>query len=157
MDKWFKDILPDKDPYHNRGRDQMRKKGGPEFECLWPMHVQKRCTLYMMFCYSHCNTDELHSNILKYLKRTDYWVWCLTPLSKNFSGGQFYWRKTECTEKTTDLPQVTDIQKSWVFCSFAYPRWRFLQARNFYKDFLKKYFVRGCGHFSEVKYLTLHR
>jgi hypothetical protein len=30
MDKWFKDILPDKDPYHNRGRDQMRKKGGPE-------------------------------------------------------------------------------------------------------------------------------
>ena len=49
------------------------------------------------------------------------------------------------------------IQKSWVVCSFAYPRWRFLQARNFYKDFLKKYFVRGCGHFSEVKYLTLHR
>ena len=35
MDKWFKDILPDKDPYHNRGREQMRKKGGPEFECLW--------------------------------------------------------------------------------------------------------------------------
>jgi hypothetical protein len=33
MDKWLKDILPDKDPYHNRGRDQMRKKGGPEFEC----------------------------------------------------------------------------------------------------------------------------
>ena len=31
MDKWFKDILPDKDPYHNRGRDQMRKKGGPEW------------------------------------------------------------------------------------------------------------------------------
>ena len=35
MDKWFKDILPDKDPYHNRGRDQMRKKGSLEFECLW--------------------------------------------------------------------------------------------------------------------------
>ena len=35
MDKWLKDILPDKDPYHNRGRNQMRKKGGPEFECLW--------------------------------------------------------------------------------------------------------------------------
>ena len=35
MDKWFKDTLPDKDPYHNRGRDQIRKKGGPEFECLW--------------------------------------------------------------------------------------------------------------------------
>jgi hypothetical protein len=27
MDKWLKDILPDKDPYHNLGRDQMRKKG----------------------------------------------------------------------------------------------------------------------------------
>jgi hypothetical protein len=39
MDKWFKDILPDKDPYHNRGRDQMRKKGGPEFECLWSHYV----------------------------------------------------------------------------------------------------------------------
>ena len=34
MYKWFKDILPDKDPYHNRGRDQMRKKEGPEFERL---------------------------------------------------------------------------------------------------------------------------
>ena len=41
-------------------------------------------------------------------KRTDYWVWCLIPLSTNFSVGQFYWwRKTECTEKTTDLSQVT--------------------------------------------------
>ena len=28
MDKWLKDVLPDKDPYHNRGRDQMRKRGG---------------------------------------------------------------------------------------------------------------------------------
>ena len=27
MDKWLKDILPDKNPYHNRGKDQMRKKG----------------------------------------------------------------------------------------------------------------------------------
>jgi hypothetical protein len=35
MDKWFKDILPEKDPYHNRGRDQMRKKRGPEFELLF--------------------------------------------------------------------------------------------------------------------------
>ena len=40
-------------------------------------------------------------------KRTDYWVWCLTPLSTNLFGDQFYWwRKTECTEKTTDLPHV---------------------------------------------------
>jgi hypothetical protein len=27
MNKLLKDILPDKDPYHYRGRDQMRKKG----------------------------------------------------------------------------------------------------------------------------------
>ncbi|CAB9540092.1 hypothetical protein BROOK1789B_1048 [Bathymodiolus brooksi thiotrophic gill symbiont] len=32
----------------------------------------------------------------------------------------------------------------------------FFKPEFFYKDFLKKYFVRGCGHFSEVKYLTLH-
>jgi hypothetical protein len=43
MDKWFKDILPDKDPYHNRGRDQMRKKGGPEFECLWSRTPRRYC------------------------------------------------------------------------------------------------------------------
>jgi hypothetical protein len=41
-------------------------------------------------------------------KITDHWVWCLTPLSTNFSGGQFYWwSKMESTEKTTDLPEVT--------------------------------------------------
>jgi hypothetical protein len=47
MDKWFKDIFPDKDPYHNRGRDQMRKKEGPEFECLWLIGADDtgRCTL----------------------------------------------------------------------------------------------------------------
>ena len=28
MDKWHKDVLPDKDPYHNCGSDQMRIGGG---------------------------------------------------------------------------------------------------------------------------------
>jgi hypothetical protein len=51
MDKWFKDILTDKDPYHNRGRDPMRrgKKGGPEFECLW---------LYTLFLISFVRNDS---------------------------------------------------------------------------------------------------
>jgi hypothetical protein len=39
-------------------------------------------------------------------------LWCLMPLSIIFQlyrGGLFYWwRKLECQEKTTDLPQTID-------------------------------------------------
>ena len=39
------------------------------------------------------------------------WSGCLATLSiifHLFRGGQFWWRKPEYPEKTTDLPQVTD-------------------------------------------------
>jgi hypothetical protein len=42
-------------------------------------------------------------------KRTDYWVWCLTPLSTNFSyivGVSFIGGGKRSAQKTTYLPQV---------------------------------------------------
>jgi hypothetical protein len=46
MDKWFKDILPDKDPYHNRGRDQMGtnliwKFADQKVNGFGPVHIEK--------------------------------------------------------------------------------------------------------------------
>jgi hypothetical protein len=81
MDKWFKDILPDKDPYHNRGRDQMREKGGPEFECLWswPVITKKNLlTLSLFVSAIKCLTwqrgnprfDSIFYNNAPVLKRT---------------------------------------------------------------------------------------
>ena len=58
-------------------------------------------------------------------------VWCLKPLStisKLYRGGQFYWWRTpEYTEKTTDLPQVTDILYTVILkgrrCTLWYCLW----------------------------------
>ena len=63
MDKWFKDILPDKDPYHNRGRDQMRKKGGPEFECLWSRYPVVGCGNITTGLFGLRNTRQIKSGI----------------------------------------------------------------------------------------------
>ena len=49
MDKWFKDILPDKDPYHNRGRDQMRKKGGSGIRVPVPLITQCLKGYYIVY------------------------------------------------------------------------------------------------------------
>ena len=68
MDKWFKDILPDKDPYHNRGRDQMRKKGGPEFEYLWdftPIISTFAQVISQSVSNSGCSDDKMSVEIAK--------------------------------------------------------------------------------------------
>jgi len=74
MDKWFKDILPDKDPYHNRGRDQMRKKGGPEFECLWSrLDLQ---VLVHMQCKQSCgNQNKTKQKYAEYLNEITICFW----------------------------------------------------------------------------------
>ena len=71
MDKWFKDILPDKDPYHNRGRDQIRKKGGPEFECLCVTMVRPSYSLTSPFTCEPCRLCILHDRHL-YLKNISW-------------------------------------------------------------------------------------
>jgi hypothetical protein len=61
-------LLPDKDPYHNRGRDQMRKKGGPEFECLWITCVVPKLANLLM--HSQCALSELKNwNFLFYCSK----------------------------------------------------------------------------------------
>ena len=75
MDKWFKDILPDKDPYHNLGRDEMRKKGGPEFECLCSLlaanvHIDLNTLLFGSQIYNIDTNRHVFITVQTYIKET---------------------------------------------------------------------------------------
>ena len=79
MDKWFKDILPDKDPYHshNRGRDQMRKKGGTEFECLWFTKHPRSARINKIYhpsgyMYLSINLKKINLNLVYFVVRLSY-------------------------------------------------------------------------------------
>ena len=63
MDKWFKDILPDKDPYHNRGRDQMRKNGGSGIRVPVVVHEILQITIRQesIFILDYVVNTEVHS------------------------------------------------------------------------------------------------
>ena len=68
MDKWFKDILSDKDPYHNRGRDQMRKKGGSGIRV--PVAINRRVN--NKFVYNECVFIYHFTSLLYYHSTTRY-------------------------------------------------------------------------------------
>ena len=54
-----KHILPDKDPYHNRGRDQMRKKGGRNSSACG-CHQLETITNFPLFYKTYCSCFPLY-------------------------------------------------------------------------------------------------
>jgi hypothetical protein len=66
---------------------------------------------YVFVYFVYHNFDETYFLGTSWIKK-GLALWWLTPLStifELFRAGRFYWwMKLECTEKSTDLPQVTD-------------------------------------------------
>jgi hypothetical protein len=77
----------------------------------WPFYHRLAATIYIFSYYCHDNTS-LTTKLCGRWEHCLFVWWRLTPLSTIFQlyrGGQFYWwRKSECPYKPTDLSQVTD-------------------------------------------------
>ena len=67
-------------------------------------------TVSIAFCSWSGSGAPYNNNVIHILLYgSGLGLWCLTPLSTIYRGGQFYWwRKLEYPEKTTNLSQVTD-------------------------------------------------
>jgi hypothetical protein len=77
MDKWLKDILPDKDPYHNRGRDQMRKKdcvhlSSPNKTFTCPCNIMYMLTFKLFIVFTCLALTKLLVNTINNLNVNIY-------------------------------------------------------------------------------------